>query len=227
MKLSGLRPGKKKALLGALSLILVLTAGWFYYQAEKAKAERHQEELFQSALAAVRGEVRAEENFEPRSFGPPPTETTPETDKLWRGATAFSKKRFHEAINLWDDLLKTRAGVKDLEALAAAAHLREKNYSLAAQKYRAILAKKEPGANPQLAQVKAAQDELGLSLALFHLRDYPLALKAAENAYNFRLKRFGPFHRETLSSANILASSLMGLQDNAKALELLKTVTDG
>jgi Flp pilus assembly protein TadD len=207
----------------ALAVGLAIGAGAFHFWSEAKKKEKAQAD-FERVLTQAYNQIRAEENF-PAS-GLSLGDLSGEARELMAGAIAFNQGRFQEAIGLWDRLALAApppASVK-LLSLSAAAHLRARNYGLAAQKYRQALAKADRGPGGEL---RATRDDLGSSLALFHLRDYEGARTAAEKAYGVRLKLLGPFHRETISSVNILASALMALQENEKALAILAATTEG
>jgi tetratricopeptide (TPR) repeat protein len=177
-----------------------------------------EETHFNETLTLARSLVQAEENFPP-----PPTQNlsaaTGPAQSLLLGALAFNQGRYQEALAQWDPLEKARPDNLALGSLAAAAHLRERNYSLAAQKYQKALAAPPPANS--FEELARAKDELGLSLALFQLRDYPGAQANAQKAYQTRVKRLGPLRRETLSAANILASALIAQQKNDAAVNLL------
>ncbi|MDR1607125.1 MAG: hypothetical protein LBT38_01765 [Deltaproteobacteria bacterium] len=174
------------------------------------------------ALDLALSAVRAEENF------PAPLKAMGDFEgeslAVINGAKAFAKGQFAAALSQWEPLAKKYPENLKLVSLTGAAHLRGHNYALAAEKFRRTIAG-PPG--DRVSQVRKAQDALGLSLALFQLRDFPGAHLAAQKGYDLRVKLFGPFHRETVAAANIFAVALMGANQSPKALELLVKTTVG
>ncbi|MDR1085286.1 MAG: hypothetical protein LBP22_10640 [Deltaproteobacteria bacterium] len=207
---------KLTKLLGGIAAGLIALSYGFWSHNQNRKA---QEQEFLSLIDQLTVYIRAEENFP----GPPPIlllpPKTPLSQTLINGASAYNKKNYPEAIKSFESLELSRPDLPALCSLTAAAHLRERNYSLAAQKYRKALIRKPDGRTEELS---AARDAAGLSLTLFQLSDFSFSYQNALKAYDLRKKYLGPVSRETVSAANILASALMAIKDNSQAGRLLK-----
>jgi tetratricopeptide (TPR) repeat protein len=200
-----------------LAVGIFIIAGIGYYFNEKAKEKRVSE--FLRIAEKTETFIRAEENISKTPVTAVDRKTIQDINDLVAGVNAFGAGQYPKAYQYWSKLAVTYPQCGALMSMMGAANLRERNFSLAAQKFESALALKKSDRDGLL---KAARDQLGLALALFQLSQFPQAQKNALLAFDTRKKLLGPANRETLSAAHILATTHMAVQDNQKAQGLLE-----
>jgi tetratricopeptide (TPR) repeat protein len=172
---------------------------------QSPRAERAQE--LGTLLDAVQPYVRGEEN----SYPPAPDDILKadyesEDATLLRDSVASFFKGEYETARKGLTSLETELPAEGrLLPLLGATHLREGNFSLARDYYTKSL--RSPPAGPDSKSIC----EVGLALALFNLMELENALPHAKGAYEDRLKRKGAGDPETMSAANVLSGTLIGL----------------
>ncbi|MDR1164624.1 MAG: tetratricopeptide repeat protein [Deltaproteobacteria bacterium] len=212
------RPRRIILALAGLLLALALS-GLLYRQFVLAPQKAFREREFSSLLETLLPLLRAEENA-----APPPAPALlalsprddPRARLLKEGASFFVARAYPRAREAFLALGEARPEDRRLLPLIGATHLREANFSLAKDYFRA--AQSPPLKDPRVW----TGVDLGLALAHFNLMDLDSALPLADGAYRERLRIFGRAHPETLSAANILAGILIGLGRFPEAESLLE-----